>query len=45
MIKPKDKVATTLHDLQRDKVATISLGEIPRNVRVIEDIFFYSVWV
>jgi hypothetical protein len=36
MIKPEDNVPTALHDFQSDEVATISLGEIQRNVKVIE---------
>jgi altronate dehydratase small subunit len=38
MIKSEDNVATALHDLKCDDVATIGLGESQENVRMVEDI-------
>lgn len=38
MIKSEDNVATALHDLKSEEEATISVGEIQKRMKVIEDI-------
>jgi altronate dehydratase small subunit len=38
MIKPEDNVATALHDLKREEIAHINVGEGQKQMKVIEDI-------
>jgi altronate dehydratase small subunit len=40
MIKPEDNVATALHDLQSNDLATVSVGEDQKNVKMISNIPF-----